>query len=286
MPPEAFWRATRPDAGGGLILRARDIRLRVASALILAPAAIAATWAGGGWFLVLIALAASLMAIEWGLMSAPAAPNRISVAVGVALLAAIFATFGGYVSLALVLLVFSAVAAALFARRMGVGAIDAAYGVLYLGWPLILIIWLRGTESGFGFVVLLFAVVWASDSLAYVVGNILKGPKLWPRFSPNKTWSGFFGGLVAGMIAGALSAWWLDLGAVTPLWGAVLGLAAAGATMAGDLWESALKRRYGVKDAGALIPGHGGLLDRVDGLMFAVVVVAGARVFLIATGQG
>jgi phosphatidate cytidylyltransferase len=106
---------------------------------------------------------------------------------------------------------------------------------------------------------------------------------LWPSFSPNKTWSGFIGGLVAGTIAGAALGAFLDLG-IGAYWGAALGLAAALATMAGDLWESALKRRYGVKDAGKLIPGHGGLLDRVDGLMFAVVVVACGRLIAGMTG--
>jgi phosphatidate cytidylyltransferase len=79
---------------------------------------------------------------------------------------------------------------------------------------------------------------------------------------------------------------WLDMGALSPLWGGVLGLAAALATMAGDLWESALKRRFGVKDAGTLIPGHGGLLDRVDGLMFAVVVVACGRLIVTLLERG
>ena len=94
------------------------------------------------------------------------------------------------------------------------------------------------------------------------------------------------GGLIAGMIAGAAMAGWLEMGRLNVFWGGVLGLAAALATMAGDLWESALKRRFGVKDAGNIIPGHGGLLDRVDGLMFAVVVVAAGRVIVLMLGQG
>jgi len=119
--------------------------------------------------------------------------------------------------------------------------------------------------------------------MAYLVGSLVGGPKLWPRFSPNKTWSGFIGGLAAGTIAGAALGTFLDMG-LGPYWGAALGMSAALATMAGDLWESALKRRYGVKDAGKLIPGHGGLLDRVDGLMFAVVVVACGRLIVGLTG--
>jgi phosphatidate cytidylyltransferase len=123
---------------------------------------------------------------------------------------------------------------------------------------------------------MLFAVTWAADIGAYAVGSALKGPKLWPRFSPNKTWSGFVGGLLAaaaiGTLMSALSVFRLNLWAA-----ALIGLVVGFATMAGDLWESAIKRRFGVKDSGDLIPGHGGLLDRVDGLMFAVVVMSLAR---------
>ncbi len=127
-------------------------------------------------------------------------------------------------------------------------------------------------------------MAWASDVMAFVVGSLLKGPKLWPRYSPNKTWSGFIGGLVAGALAGWVIAAFIPggLGVPDPIWGLALGLAGASATMAGDLWESALKRRFGVKDAGGLIPGHGGLLDRVDGLMFAAVVLAGCRLLTMS----
>ena len=160
--------------------------------------------------------------------------------------------------------------------------------MLYLGWPAVLLIWLRDVDSHRAWPgrCSAFAIAWASDIMAYLVGSLVGGPKLWPRFSPNKTWSGFIGGLVGGHGARApLLAAFLDMG-ITPAWGAVLGLAAALATMAGDLWESALKRRYGVKDAGNLIPGHGGLLDRVDGLMFAVVVVACGRLLVGLIGGG
>ena len=91
---------------------------------------------------------------------------------------------------------------------------------------------------------------------------------------------------MAGAVAGGLMTAWVDMGALTVVWGAILGLAAALATMAGDLWESALKRRFGVKDAGNTIPGHGGLLDRVDGLMFAVVVVAAGRLLVLMLERG
>jgi phosphatidate cytidylyltransferase len=268
-----------------MAFRARDIGLRAASAVVLAPAAVVAIWAGGFWFLALMLAACALLAVEWAMMSAVAAWRLMAGAVAFGLFAAVISAHVEQLSLALVMLVFCAAAAGLFARSRGQEALDAAYGVLYLGWPAVLLIWLRDGSSahGLAWTVAAFVIAWASDIMAYMVGSLIGGPKLWPRFSPNKTWSGFIGGLVAGTVAGGLLAAFLDMG-IGPAWGAVLGLAAALATMAGDLWESALKRRYGVKDAGKLIPGHGGLLDRVDGLMFAVVVVATARLLVVMTG--
>lgn len=130
-------------------------------------------------------------------------------------------------------------------------------------------------ETGLQAVLWLLATVWATDIFAYVAGRTLGGPKLAPRLSPNKTWSGALGGLAAAMIVGACTAWfWTG--------GSVIGLAMAGALLsvvsqAGDLAESAVKRYVGVKDSGQLIPGHGGLLDRVDALMAAAVVMAAIR---------
>jgi phosphatidate cytidylyltransferase len=122
---------------------------------------------------------------------------------------------------------------------------------------------------------MLFATTWAADIGAFLVGSVLKGPKLWPRFSPNKTWSGFFGGLVVATAAAVgIAALFMRLSLAGA---ALIGLLGGLATMAGDLWESMLKRRFGVKDSGDIIPGHGGLLDRVDGLMFAVMLFAAAR---------
>jgi phosphatidate cytidylyltransferase len=270
-----------------MAVRVREIGLRAASAVVLAPAAVLAIWAGGLWFLGIMLAACVLLSIEWAMMSAPRAWRLMTGAVAFGLFAAVISAHVEQLSLALVMLVFCAVAAGLFARSRGQEALDAAYGVLYLGWPAVLLIWLRdgSTPVGLAWTVFAFAVAWASDIMAYLAGSTFGGPKLWPRFSPNKTWSGFVGGLAAGCVAGALLGAFLDMG-VGPLWGGVLGLAAAVATMAGDLWESALKRRYGVKDAGNLIPGHGGLLDRVDGLMFAAVVVACGRLIVLLVERG
>ena len=271
-----------------MALKVGDIGLRAASAFVLAPAAVLATWAGGLWFLALILLACGLLAVEWGRMSTPGAWRGSAIAVGLALFVAVGATHVGQLSFALVMLVFGAAAAGLFMRMRGQLALNAAYGVLYLGWPVILLIWLRDGHDkvGLHWTVLVFAVTWSADIVAYLAGSLFGGPKLWPRLSPKKTWSGFIGGLAAVMLAGGGIALWLEMGRLNVFWGMVLGLAAALATMAGDLWESALKRRFGVKDAGTIIPGHGGLLDRVDGLMFAVVVVAAGRWLVILVERG
>jgi phosphatidate cytidylyltransferase len=158
---------------------------------------------------------------------------------------------------------------------------DAAYGVFYVGWPSVVLVWLRQHPDGRDWTLMLFAIAWSADIAAYAIGNLFGGPRLWPRFSPNKTWSGFLGGLAAAVLAAVLVAWWrpmaLGHGPRGLAFAAAIGLVAGLATMGGDLWESALKRRFGVKDAGRLIPGHGGLMDRVDGLMFAVIAVAAAR---------
>jgi phosphatidate cytidylyltransferase len=212
------------------------------------------------------------------MMSAARAWRVMAGAVAFGLVAGVVAAYAGQLSLALVMLVFGAVAAGLFARNRGQEALDGAYGVLYLGWPAVLLIWLRNgdTASGLAWTVSAFAIAWASDIMAYLVGSLVGGPKLWPSFSPNKTWSGFVGGLAAATIGAVAVAWLADLKLIWPV-AALIGLLGGLATMAGDLWESMLKRRFGVKDSGDLIPGHGGLLDRVDGLMFAAIVIAAVR---------
>ena len=260
-----------------------NLGLRVASAAVLIPAAIGATLGGeisaldgrheGLPYLVLVSMGVALLAIEWGGMSAPRAPVRVAAAVTAAVLAGVFLAYQNQPVLGWGAMFVGALAAALVARGLAERPMDAAFGVLYIAPAAICLIWLRSTNQGPWWTLMLFAATWAADIGAFAVGSALKGPKLWPRFSPNKTWSGFVGGLLAAMAAGTLMAWqpYFDLNlAAAALTGLLVGLA----TMAGDLWESALKRRFGVKDSGDLIPGHGGLLDRVDGLMFAVVVMS------------
>jgi phosphatidate cytidylyltransferase len=253
-----------------------NLGLRIASAVVMVPAALAAAWFGGWPYLVLISIGVALLALEWGGMSAPISPTRVAAAVTAAVLAAIFIGYRGHFELAWLAVFGGAVAAALIARGVAERPADAAFGVIYIAPAAVCLVWLRSTDQGHWWMMMLFAATWAADIGAFAVGSTLKGPKLWPRFSPNKTWSGFIGGLstatAVGTLMAALPAFDLNL-----LAAALIGLSVGLATMAGDLWESAVKRRFGVKDSGDLIPGHGGLLDRVDGLMFAVVVMAAVR---------
>ncbi|MDB5437958.1 MAG: phosphatidate cytidylyltransferase [Caulobacteraceae bacterium] len=265
-----------------------NLALRLASALVLIPAVLLAIWGGGGLYLMLVAVAVGLLGVEWGKMSAPAASAEIAVTVTVAILTAVFAEYVGWTISSWFLMLAGAAIGMVIARGRAERPADAAYGVVYLAPACICMIWLRAPEgdkfawpisTGVAWTVLLFCVTWAADSGAYAAGKLFKGPKLWPRISPNKTWAGFFGGLLAATLAAMIIS-------LIPSTG--LGLATAGligflgglSTMAGDLWESLLKRRFGVKDSGEIIPGHGGALDRVDGLMFCAVVVTLAKVVL------
>jgi phosphatidate cytidylyltransferase len=261
-----------------------NLGTRAVSALILAPAALyglLATGALGAVLrLTLISVVVALLAIEWAMMSARQSPTRIALALTTAVLAALFTADFGHYRIMWLILVLGAGAAALIARGIAARPADAAFGALYIGGPCLALLWLRADgPHGEYWTALVLAVAWASDIAAFLVGSALKGPKLWPQFSPNKTWSGFIGGLLAATLAALALSRFLPMG-LDPLKACALGLFAGLATMAGDLWESMLKRRFGVKDSGDLIPGHGGLLDRVDGLMFAVLAVAAARLLV------
>ena len=253
-----------------------NLGLRVISATVLIPAVVSAIWTGGWLFLLMIAVAVALLANEWGLMVAKKASARIGGTVAIVVLISAFLGHWKHFDYAIWTLLLGSLVAGLVGWWLEKKPLSPAYGVFYIGLPVLAITWLRTTDQGLTWTVALFAVTWSSDIVAYAVGNTLKGPKLWPRFSPNKTWSGFVGGLVGAVLA-AMAVAVLSHLKISLMAAAAVGLLGGLATMAGDLWESGLKRRFGVKDSGSLIPGHGGLLDRVDGLMFAAIVVALAR---------
>ncbi len=256
--------------------------VRAISGVVLAAISLWAVWVfdptSALWrapFLILIAVAGTLLSIEWAAMVTSRHSARAAVVTTLAVVTVILVAYTRRYAEAWGCVGIGALAAGAVARGASRRAIDAAYGVLYIAPACLAIVWLRETLQGLGWVLMLFATTWAADIAAFLVGSVVKGPRLWPRYSPNKTWSGFIGGLggaMAASVAVAASIMHLSL-----IGAAAIGLAGGLATMAGDLWESMLKRRFGVKDSGDLIPGHGGLLDRVDGLMFAVMVFAVAR---------
>jgi phosphatidate cytidylyltransferase len=258
-----------------------EILIRIASAVVLVPIVLWIVTLGGAAFLVLISVCVALLSLEWALMATPKMAARMSTAIMLTILCGLFSAYLGHPALALVILSFGTACSGLYAYRLKAAWLDAAYGALYIGIPAIVLIWLReSSDKGKDWVFFAFGIAWVADSAAYLIGKFVGGPKLWVKYSPNKTWSGFAGGLIAGMLAAGILS---DITGVfkTSTTASLVGLLAALATMAGDFWESMLKRRYGVKDSGQLIPGHGGLLDRVDGLMFAILVIGAIKLVLV-----
>jgi phosphatidate cytidylyltransferase len=145
--------------------------------------------------------------------------------------------------------------------------------VYYAGIPAISLVWIRGDEQfGWLAILYLFAIVWTTDTAAYIFGRAIGGPKLAPRVSPKKTWSGFLGGAICAALVGSLFGAWMGETDLVKL--ASLSLVLAVAAQLGDLGESAMKRIFGTKDSSGLIPGHGGVLDRIDGLIFVAFTAA------------
>ncbi|MEA3004507.1 MAG: phosphatidate cytidylyltransferase [Sphingomonadales bacterium] len=262
-----------------------DLTTRFAAAVVMIAVACIATYAGGWPFRLLVFAGAGAMLVEWGDMHRV---GRLWTWIGVALLAVPILILSQYffpaadaqpdaldIDALAPLWIALAVTAAIglvcgaISRRLALG-----WGYLYVAIPafaLVLLNW-----AWFELVFWLMLVTWATDIFAYFAGRGLGGPKLAPRISPNKTWSGLIGGMAGAAVVGALAAWLLDIGPPFLFLGAPMGLIA----QLGDLYESWVKRRAGVKDSGGLIPGHGGVLDRLDGLL---PVVVATLLILVAT---
>lgn len=245
---------------------------RVISSLVLAPTALAISYVGGISFGLLTLAAAGVMAYEWNRLCNDAAPRTGAVFIAV-IVGAVGAAALGAANIALLAVVPATVMAFAVAWVTGARRWWSAVGVVYIAIPCISMIWLRHAPAqGLETIFWLFAVVWATDTGAYFAGRGFGGPRLAPRISPKKTWAGLVGGIASAFVVGAVTARLLDGPGAVPL--VVLSCATAVAAQAGDLWESWVKRHFSVKDTGGLIPGHGGLLDRLDGLMTAAPAVA------------
>ena len=268
------------------------LRVRVLSALVLALPALAAVYVGGLLFDLLLGAVVLLMAFEWDRLCAgphgSSSKNNNDLATWALVLAIVAVVIAAVLqapALALWLTLAGFAAVFLIARGIDRRApLLQALGAFYIGVPYVALVWLRDDPAvGLVTVFWLLGVVWATDTGALFAGRSIGGPKLAPVISPNKTWAGLAGGMLAAALVGAIFALWL---------GSPVGLAAlisaglAVVAQAGDLVESLVKRHFGVKDSGTIIPGHGGIFDRVDGLLavapvwaLVVLVDAGWRVW-------
>ncbi|GLH75903.1 phosphatidate cytidylyltransferase [Bradyrhizobium sp. SSBR45G] len=246
-----------------------NLLMRVVAALVLVPLALGAAYAGGVLWTALVTLVAVGLYLEWLMVVGEVRTASVGTAGALAIAVAGICCAFGLVHVALVVLgVGLVVVAALAAGRR----VWVATGFVYASAAELASVLVRlDASEGWYALVLVFLVVWASDIGGYVAGRSIGGPKLAPRVSPNKTWAGAIGGFAAGLVC---AAGWSLAGA-----GGLVAMLALAATLSvvsqlGDLAESAVKRRFGVKDSSHIIPGHGGLLDRLDGYVAAIVVAA------------
>jgi phosphatidate cytidylyltransferase len=255
-----------------------ELALRINSALVLVALTLALTYAGTQTFAALILYAATLMSWEWGRVVRGAGIDGIFAIQSAAIIAAGYFTLKHHSqgAVAIIIAVGIIIVATWLAFRLhqkldyGSDPWWSAAGVYYAGLPAIALIAIRqDPDYGFHAILYLFVVVWSADTGAFFTGRLIGGPKLAPKISPNKTWAGFIGGAVFACIAGVLFAAWLGRTSI-PAVGA-LSVVLALISQGGDLGESFIKRFFGVKDSSGLIPGHGGVLDRLDGLVFAAI---------------
>lgn len=254
-----------PDSAKG----SSNLYMRVVAALVLAPLTIAIAWLGGWIWACVVIAAAALLYFEWLMIVGISGNRRVAVA-GIAALA--------LAGICLMLLRTDIAAAVILAGILAAAMMTKdkrgwiASGLVYAAAALIATILVR-RDAEFGFIGLMFVllVVWVTDIGGYFAGRGIGGPKLWPRVSPKKTWAGAIGGLVLALVVAAGFAL-LGFGRMGPM--LLLGAVLSVVSQLGDLFESAVKRRFDVKDSSHIIPGHGGLLDRLDGFVAAIVVAA------------
>ena len=253
MPPSPQW---------------QDLGARTSSAAALIPAVLLDIWIGGAWFHLFVALLCVLMAHEWTTITHKGSSTQFALHAAAALSGVFLPAGTALIAIA----VLAAISIAITQIKSGHNNVWSIAGVPYVSLPGIAFILLRDDAShGLAAIAWIFIAIWAADTLAYFAGRLIGGPKLWPAVSPKKTWAGLGGAVAGGALAGVACGLWLGQGALAlGLIGGLLGIVEQG----GDLFESAWKRHFDVKDSSRLIPGHGGVLDRVDGLVAAAMVAA------------
>ena len=253
------------------------LRLRLLSAVALAPIALGLVIVGGWIFALFVGTMTVLMALEWTRLSEARFGRdhaRLvgALVLGIGLAATLLAAFDRPRA-AVGCVAIGALVTSLVALTRGMAPGWAAIGAALIGLPAVALVWLRSLpDVGLSALLWLLIVVWTTDAVAYLVGRQVGGPRLAPSISPGKTWSGLGGGMVGAGLASLMVA--SILGSERLLHYAGLGAAFAVVAQLGDLAESMLKRRAGVKDSGSLIPGHGGVLDRVDGLLLTAPLLS------------
>jgi phosphatidate cytidylyltransferase len=260
------------DPSGPVALVGRsNLLLRVLTSLLLAPLAIAVAYWGGVGFHVFWSMAALVVLWEWDTLVCEHDRNPVLTTSAAALIAASLLVALGLVGTAVILIALGMFAVATLASSVRRGW--CAAGLIYAGVLMIAPVVLRhDAMMGFAAILFLFTVVWLTDISAYFVGRAVGGPKLLPQVSPNKTWSGAIAGTLASVIGGAVVAH--QFGIINLFAVALVALILSVVAQIGDLLESAIKRQFGAKDASGLIPGHGGLMDRLDGFLTAALVAS------------
>lgn len=263
----------------------RELTLRIYSAIVMVAVVLVATWFGGLAFRILAGAIGLFVYYEWSSMTKLGERSMRGHAFGWFSMALIVANmlFGQ-----------ADLTVPLFAGLVLTAALPAIIGnwnwwqpggIFYAGLSAVSLAAIRGEDQlGFAAMIFVFAVVWSTDILAYFVGRAIGGPKLAPRISPGKTWSGAIGGTIAGVLGGIAVA--LSFFQSIGLWVPLIALFLSVAGQIGDLFESFIKRRFGVKDSSHLIPGHGGVMDRVDALVFACFAAFFIAVGFSAVGMG
>ena len=247
---------------------------RVWSALVILPVVLLALWAGGIVFSGFLALAGVIMSYEWVRLLASTQPRKdgflLSCALIGLLLVAYFASPNEALRLLIVLMFILGGVFWFFRWRLT----PVVGGMVYLGWPLLAVAFFREGASGGLVILYIFLTVWSVDISAMFAGKLFGGPRMAPRISPNKTWAGLMGAVFGASLVAVISYYAANVLIALTLTLPVillLGGVLAVVSQMGDLFESALKRKYDLKDAGWILPGHGGVLDRVDGLIGALI---------------
>lgn len=265
-----------------------DLGVRTLSAAVLIPAVLADVWVGGIWFHLFVALIGILMALEWVTIVHRGSPLQFALHAAGAMCGALLPLDVGLQGGIIAIAVLAILSAAFAVVEQGRGPAWRYLGVAYVSLPPIALVLLREDPAhGIAAIVLVMLMVWAADTLAYFAGRIIGGPKLAPVISPKKTWAGLIGAMAGSALAAFAVAKALGLTSAIVL--VVIAALLAIVEQGGDLFKSAMKRHYGVKDSGNLIPGHGGVIDRVDGLVavaIAAAIIGASRAGVENAGAG